>query len=42
MKKINDKNSKNDYYTSIRNEKRIQNRRAQLSNMSEAEHLKSK
>jgi len=39
MKKINDKNSKNDYYTSNRNEKRVLNRKAQVSNMNEEDRL---
>ena len=39
MKKINDKISKNDYYASIRNDTRVENRRAQISNMNEEERL---
>ena len=39
MKKINDKNRKNDYLTKIRNDKRVWNRREQVSNMNEKDRL---
>ena len=39
MKKINDKNRKNDYLTKIRNEKRVRNRRAQVEMMNEEDRL---
>ena len=39
MKKINDKNRKNDYLTKIRNEQRVRNRRAQVEMMNEEDRL---
>ena len=39
MKKINDKNRKNDYLTKIRNEQRVKNRRAQVEMMNEEDRL---
>ena len=39
MKKINDKNRKNDYLTKIRDEQRVRNRRAQVEMMNEEDRL---
>ena len=39
MKKINDKNRKNDYFTKLRNDRRVWNRREQVSNMNEEDRL---
>ena len=39
MKKINDKNRKNDYLTKLRNDRRVWNRREQVANMNEEDRL---
>ncbi len=39
MKKINDKNRKNDYFTKLRNDRRVWNRREKVSNMNEEDRL---